>query len=309
MPAAAGADCELDRFVETFAGERDRGEASGWDTGTTETGDPQFYLLGPPPDHDCILCVSRLGKLYVLEDGAGHLVFENADFELLARQAKPLLKAGKDAAAGAVAAGVGRAAACLRGKGRAAADRGRGDAGALRAATRRDGVTTALTRAPDDVVRSRHRRACAQSLSRSRACPRPSARSLAALVRSAIVSACLGSATRAHHIQDSSLDIANPQRNRSPMPASAKRAAARSPPRPPRSPPRSRRKTGRRRRARQAAGMESGRSLRRRSTIPQVKRDLDRADRPRRRVRAGLQGQARDAGGRRRTPAARWPRR
>lgn len=94
--AAAGwRTCELDRFVETFAGELDRGGASGWDTGTTEIGDPQFYLLGPPPEHDCILCVSRLGKLYVLEDGAGHLVFENADFELIARQAKALLKAGK----------------------------------------------------------------------------------------------------------------------------------------------------------------------------------------------------------------------
>ena len=87
--------CELDRFVRTFAGELDRGDASGWDTGTTETGDPQFYLIGPPPEQDCILCVSRLGKLYVLEDGAGRLVLDNADFELIARQAKAVLKAGK----------------------------------------------------------------------------------------------------------------------------------------------------------------------------------------------------------------------
>jgi len=87
--------CELDRFVRAFAVELERGDASGWDTGATEIGDPQFYLIGPPPEHDCILCVSRLGKLYVLEDGAGHLVFENADFELIARQAKALLKAGK----------------------------------------------------------------------------------------------------------------------------------------------------------------------------------------------------------------------
>lgn len=87
--------CELDRLVETFAGELVRGDASGWDTGATETGDPQFYLLGPAPEHDCILCVSRLGKLYVVEDGAGHLMFENADFNLLAQQAKSLLKTGK----------------------------------------------------------------------------------------------------------------------------------------------------------------------------------------------------------------------
>jgi hypothetical protein len=87
--------CELDRLAETFAGEIARGDASGWDTGATEVGDPQFYLLGPPPEHDCILCVSRLGKLYVLEDGAGHMVFENADFALLARQAKAWFKDGK----------------------------------------------------------------------------------------------------------------------------------------------------------------------------------------------------------------------
>lgn len=87
--------CELDRFVATFAGELHRGAAGGWDTGATELGDPQFYLLGPSPDHDCILCVSRLGRFYVLEDGAGHLVFENADFDLLIRQAKSLLRAGK----------------------------------------------------------------------------------------------------------------------------------------------------------------------------------------------------------------------
>ena len=88
-------NCERDRFIETFAAERDRGQVDSWATGTTETGDPQFYLIGPPPDLDCILCVSRLGKLYVLEDGAGRLMFENADFELLLRQARTAFKARK----------------------------------------------------------------------------------------------------------------------------------------------------------------------------------------------------------------------
>ena len=36
------------------------GEASGWEVGVTENGDPQVYLIGPPPDHDCILCISRV---------------------------------------------------------------------------------------------------------------------------------------------------------------------------------------------------------------------------------------------------------
>ena len=43
----------------------------------TEKGDPQFYLLGPLPDQACELCVSRIGGRYILEDGAGQLLFEH----------------------------------------------------------------------------------------------------------------------------------------------------------------------------------------------------------------------------------------
>jgi hypothetical protein len=64
--------------------ERDRlvalARAAGTDvsfaTGATEQGDPQFYLLGPAPEHECILCVSRLGRCYVVEDGHGRLLGE-----------------------------------------------------------------------------------------------------------------------------------------------------------------------------------------------------------------------------------------
>ena len=86
---------ELNQIVGSFAAELASGEAGGWDTGATEVGDPQFYLLGPPPDDACILCVSRLGRLYVLEDGNGRLLFEHANFELLAQQAKAFLKQSK----------------------------------------------------------------------------------------------------------------------------------------------------------------------------------------------------------------------
>ena len=34
-----------------------------------------IHLLGAPDD-ECILCISRLGRVYVLEDGAGKLLFE-----------------------------------------------------------------------------------------------------------------------------------------------------------------------------------------------------------------------------------------
>ena len=52
------------------------GAGTAWDVGATEHGDPQFYLLGPAPEHECVLCVSRLAQGYVLEDGAGRLIGE-----------------------------------------------------------------------------------------------------------------------------------------------------------------------------------------------------------------------------------------
>jgi hypothetical protein len=42
--------------------------------GATEAGDPQFYLLGA--EHECVLCVSRLGSTYLLEDGEGRVLGE-----------------------------------------------------------------------------------------------------------------------------------------------------------------------------------------------------------------------------------------
>jgi hypothetical protein len=67
------------------------GHASTWQVGTTERGEPQFYVLGPGPDHDCVLCVSRLahGRLsvhYVLEDGTGRLLGEAPALHLFAEQ-------------------------------------------------------------------------------------------------------------------------------------------------------------------------------------------------------------------------------
>ena len=56
--------------------------------GKTEAGDPQLYLLGPAPDYDCILCVSRLGGLYVLEDGNGKILFEHRHLMLLSQQVR-----------------------------------------------------------------------------------------------------------------------------------------------------------------------------------------------------------------------------
>src|SRR5262249_30810728 len=53
---------------------------------------PQLYLLGQPPDDECILCISRLGRLYVLEDGAGQVLAEHNSLLTLAEQAKRALQ-------------------------------------------------------------------------------------------------------------------------------------------------------------------------------------------------------------------------
>ncbi|HET7679505.1 MAG TPA: hypothetical protein VFK79_05155 [Xanthobacteraceae bacterium] len=71
------------------------GEVSGWEIGTTETGDPQLYLLGSAPDYDCILCVSRLGRLYVLEDGNGKILFEHRNLMLLSQQVRAAMSRKK----------------------------------------------------------------------------------------------------------------------------------------------------------------------------------------------------------------------
>ena len=62
-----------------------------WETGVTEKGDAQFYLLGPRPEQTCELCVSRIGGRYVLEDGSGRLLFEHRNLDLVVLHAKAAL--------------------------------------------------------------------------------------------------------------------------------------------------------------------------------------------------------------------------
>jgi hypothetical protein len=67
-------------------------DGRGWETGMTETGDAQFYLLGPLPDQACELCVSRIGGCYILEDGSGRLLFEHQSLALVALHAKAAIR-------------------------------------------------------------------------------------------------------------------------------------------------------------------------------------------------------------------------
>ena len=59
-----------------------------WETGATENGDVQFYLLGPRPEEACELCVSRIGGRYILEDGSGRLLFEHRNLDLVSLHAR-----------------------------------------------------------------------------------------------------------------------------------------------------------------------------------------------------------------------------
>jgi hypothetical protein len=83
----AWSETELRTLGETLDIGR-RGQ--GWDTGLTENGDAQFYLLGS--DEACTLCVSRIGRIYVLEDGQGTLLFEHRSLPLVAMHARSALR-------------------------------------------------------------------------------------------------------------------------------------------------------------------------------------------------------------------------
>lgn len=86
---------EVQKLLSGCAASLADGEASGWEVGQTEAGDPQLYLLGPAPDYECILCVSRLGGFYVLEDGNGKIIFENRNVLLLSQRIRAALSRKK----------------------------------------------------------------------------------------------------------------------------------------------------------------------------------------------------------------------
>ena len=82
---------EMQRVAEACAEPMSRGDVSGWEAGVTEAGDPQLYLLGPPPERECLVCLTRLGRLYVLEDGQGRILFEHDAIDTLAEQVRGAL--------------------------------------------------------------------------------------------------------------------------------------------------------------------------------------------------------------------------
>jgi len=92
--ASAGlwSETELNTMVAALNVAIASDDGGGWETGMTETGDAQFYLLGPLPDQACELCVSRIGGRYILEDGSGRLLFEHQSLALVALHAKAAIR-------------------------------------------------------------------------------------------------------------------------------------------------------------------------------------------------------------------------
>ena len=79
---------ELSTIIAALGAAIAPGTGREWETGVTEKGDVQFYLLGSRPDQACELCISQIGRCYILEDGTGRLLFEHWNLELVALHAK-----------------------------------------------------------------------------------------------------------------------------------------------------------------------------------------------------------------------------
>jgi hypothetical protein len=87
----AWSESELNTIVAAFSAALEPATGRGWETGTTEKGDAQFYLLGPLPDQACELCLSRIGGRYILENGSGRLLFEHRNLDLVALHARAVV--------------------------------------------------------------------------------------------------------------------------------------------------------------------------------------------------------------------------
>jgi hypothetical protein len=79
---------ELSTILAALTAATAPGTGREWETGVTENGDVQFYLLSPLPDQACELCLSRIGRRYILEDGSGRLLFEHRNLDLVVLHAR-----------------------------------------------------------------------------------------------------------------------------------------------------------------------------------------------------------------------------
>jgi hypothetical protein len=85
-------EAELHTLLAALNAALASGDGRQWETGMTERGDAQFYLLGPLPDQACELCVSRICGRYILDDGSGRLLFEHQSLAVVALHAKATVR-------------------------------------------------------------------------------------------------------------------------------------------------------------------------------------------------------------------------
>jgi hypothetical protein len=83
---------ELQQIVTALGPALRADPSRAWELGVTEAGDPQFYLLGAEPEETCEMCISRVGSVYVLEDGAGRVLFDGANLARLGEKAVAFLR-------------------------------------------------------------------------------------------------------------------------------------------------------------------------------------------------------------------------
>lgn len=88
LSAEEWSEAELDTLLAALNSALASEGGREWEAGQTENGDPQFYVMGSLPDQACEICVSRIGARYILEDGAGRLLFEHHSLPLVALHAK-----------------------------------------------------------------------------------------------------------------------------------------------------------------------------------------------------------------------------
>ena len=81
---------EVAELARLYRAKYERGGADGFAHGTTDFGDPQFYVLSDDSDQSCKAYVSRLTKngrsLYVVEDGKGRIEREGDCLRTLVAQ-------------------------------------------------------------------------------------------------------------------------------------------------------------------------------------------------------------------------------
>ena len=78
---------ELELLVSVYERHAERGDSSAWEVGATELDDPQFYVLGAEPDVECVLVISRVGRMYVLENGQGQVLADDPSLETVVARA------------------------------------------------------------------------------------------------------------------------------------------------------------------------------------------------------------------------------